>query len=108
MTDRSKDNLSFKDEPLPESEAEVRARHEANRAGWNEGAQYYRANLEQSIQTLREGITNLHPVERVNLGEHPDSYWENFPNLLPEHQTHIPMTFSVLVRRLEDEIGKAQ
>jgi SAM-dependent methyltransferase len=56
-------------EPPPGSDAEVRARHEANRAGWNEGAQHYTNGLEDTIASLRAGRSNLHPVERRNLGD---------------------------------------
>lgn len=56
-------------EPPPQDAAEVRARHESNRAAWNEGAQYYRSHLEESIAKLRAGISNLHPIERRNLGD---------------------------------------
>jgi SAM-dependent methyltransferase len=53
----------------PASDArEVRARHEANRAGWNEGAQRYTDGLEDAIAFLRAGGSNLHPIERANLG----------------------------------------
>lgn len=56
-------------EEPPRDDAEVRARHEENRAGWNEGARVYTAELEQSIAFLRAGKSNLHPVERRNLGD---------------------------------------
>ena len=32
-------------------------------------------------------------------GEHPDEYWNPFPNLKPELRGQIPMTFSMLARR---------
>ena len=56
----------YQPERLPEDEAEVRARHESNRAGWNEGAVHYSDNLERAIQALREGKSSLHPLERAN------------------------------------------
>jgi hypothetical protein len=34
-----------------------------------------------------------------NLGEHPETFWEDFPNLRPELQGHIPRTFSMVARR---------
>ena len=48
---------------------EVRARHDANRAAWNEGAARYTEEIEETIAFLRAGGSNLHPVERVNLGD---------------------------------------
>ena len=48
---------------------EVRARHEANRAAWNEGAARYTAEIEETIAFLAAGGSNLHPVERTNLGD---------------------------------------
>ena len=47
---------------------EVRARHQANREAWNQGAQHYTDNLEQQLQKLTDGHSNLHPIERANLG----------------------------------------
>ena len=55
------------DSPLPESE--VHARHESNRAGWNEGARHYSALIEETIAFISQGKSNLHPVERRNLGD---------------------------------------
>jgi SAM-dependent methyltransferase len=48
---------------------EVRARHQANRAGWNQGAARYSETLDDTLAFLRAGGSNLHPVERANLGE---------------------------------------
>lgn len=59
---------SWRVEEPPKNEAEVRARHESNRAGWNEGAVRYTEEIEQTIAFLRAGGSNLHPVERRNLG----------------------------------------
>jgi SAM-dependent methyltransferase len=50
------------------SAEEVRARHEANRSAWNEGAARYTAEIDETITFLAEGGSNLHPVERANLG----------------------------------------
>jgi SAM-dependent methyltransferase len=58
---------SFNIENLPQNEDEVRARHEANRAGWNEGAIHYTQNIEETIAFLRAGKSNLHTIERRNL-----------------------------------------
>ncbi len=55
--------------PLTTSAAEVRARHEANRAAWNEGAARYTEEVAETIAFLRNGGSNLHPVERANLGD---------------------------------------
>jgi SAM-dependent methyltransferase len=53
----------------PANEEEVRARHEANREGWNEGAHHYSDMLDHSIAFLLAGESNLHPIERQNLGD---------------------------------------
>jgi SAM-dependent methyltransferase len=50
-------------------DAEVRAFHEANRAAWNQGAREYTDTLDDAIQFLRAGHSNLHPVERANRGD---------------------------------------
>ena len=55
------------DHPLDESE--VRARHEANRASWNEGALVYTAGLADAIAFIAAGKSNLHPIERRSLGD---------------------------------------
>jgi SAM-dependent methyltransferase len=54
-------------EPSPQTEAEIRAMHESNRAGWNEGAIHYTQTIDNTIEFLRAGKSNLHPVERRNL-----------------------------------------
>lgn len=54
-------------EPPPRDESEVRARHESNRAGWNEGALHYAAEIDETVAYLLAGNSNLHPVERRNL-----------------------------------------
>lgn len=46
---------------------EVRSRHQANRIAWNQGAQHYTDNLEQQLQKLKDGHSNLHGIERANL-----------------------------------------
>ena len=54
----------------PADMAEIRARHESNRQGWNEGAAYeYTPAVEKTIQFLRQGGSNLHPVERTYLAD---------------------------------------
>ncbi|GAC1641292.1 MAG: class I SAM-dependent methyltransferase [Chloroflexota bacterium] len=54
---------------IAENQAEVRRRHEGNRLAWNEGAAHYTETLEEAIAFLRDGGSNLHPVERANLGD---------------------------------------
>ena len=56
-------------EEFAASEQEIRARHEANRLGWNEGAAHgYTPNVEAAIEFIRQGKSNLHPIERIYLG----------------------------------------
>ena len=50
-------------------DAEVRAFHEGNRAAWNQAARRYTDTLDDAVQFLRAGRSNLHPVERANLGD---------------------------------------
>lgn len=50
-------------------ESGVRARHESNRAGWNEGARHYTDSIAATVAFIAAGQSNLHPVERHNLGE---------------------------------------
>ncbi len=57
------------EEDAPKNEKDVRARHASNRAGWNEGAVRYSEGLDQALAFLREGNSNLHPIERANLGD---------------------------------------
>lgn len=61
--------IALPNEQPPHDEAEVRARHESNRAAWNEGAQHYTDHLAESIAFLRAGNSNVHPVERRSLGD---------------------------------------
>lgn len=50
-----------------ETPEEIRARHEANRIAWNEGAAVYQAANAERVQMLRDGQSSLHPIERQNL-----------------------------------------
>jgi SAM-dependent methyltransferase len=59
----------FRPESLAKDAQEVRERHEANRLAWNEGAAYYTAGLEDTLAFLRNGGSNLHPIERTSLGD---------------------------------------
>jgi SAM-dependent methyltransferase len=56
-------------EPPARDSDDVRARHEDNRRAWNEGATRYTAELEETIAFIRAGGSNLHPIERANLGD---------------------------------------
>ena len=69
--DDLKSNLGvpFHMESLAKDAREVRERHEANRLAWNEGAAHYTARLEDTLAFLRAGGSNLHPIERTNLGD---------------------------------------
>lgn len=70
MTDKPTPTYSsWQREEAPQSEAEVRARHESNRAGWNEGAINYTQNIQGTIDFLRAGKSSMHPVEKRNLGD---------------------------------------
>ena len=59
--------MSVRNERTAETHEEVRSRHQANRVAWNEGAQHYTDGNEQRLQKLRDGRSNLHPIERANL-----------------------------------------
>ncbi len=53
----------------PLAENDVPARHQANRAGWNEGARYYTTQIADTVAFISRGESNLHPIERRNLGD---------------------------------------
>jgi SAM-dependent methyltransferase len=55
--------------PRVANEDDVRQRHAANRLAWNEGAEEYARELEKAIAFIRAGKSNVHPVERANLGD---------------------------------------
>jgi SAM-dependent methyltransferase len=67
MTDQPDNETDDRREEMPHSEDEVRAWHESNRQGWNEGAIHYTAAIADTIAFLRAGNSNLHPIERRNL-----------------------------------------
>ena len=48
---------------------DIRRLHEANRAGWNEGAQAYEEDLPERIEFLKNGGQNFCPPEFVFLSE---------------------------------------
>ena len=54
--------------PVARNKAEVTQRHTANRKSWNEAAVHYTHQVEQTIQFIRAGSSNFHPIERANLG----------------------------------------
>lgn len=49
--------------------ADVRAMHRANRAAWDEAAERYEGWLQEAIQLIRSGGTNLWPVEVELVGD---------------------------------------
>ena len=59
----------FEPRPTAVDAEEVKARHEANRVAWNEGAARYTEEIAETIAFLREGGSNLHPIEHANLGD---------------------------------------
>ncbi|NJK79173.1 MAG: class I SAM-dependent methyltransferase [Chloroflexaceae bacterium] len=63
---------SWQAQPLApaRSTTEAKARHAANRAAWNEGAAQYTAELVDTIDFLRTGGSNVHPIERANLARY--------------------------------------
>lgn len=61
--------VTYQAESPADTPAEVRARHAANRAAWNEAAGHYARHLDAAIAGLRAGRSTLHPIERANLGD---------------------------------------
>lgn len=61
--------MQAQEDPRAVAAATVRAYHEANRQGWNEGAIRYTEGLAQTIAALRSGHSSLHPIERAHLGD---------------------------------------
>lgn len=55
--------------PVATTGDEVRRRHEANRACWDQAAVHYTARVAETIRLLRDGGSSLHPVERGLLGD---------------------------------------
>lgn len=68
MADTSLPYTHSRAEKPPENEAEVRAMHQANRSAWNEGAIHYTQMIDETVAFLGAGHSNLHPIERRNLG----------------------------------------
>ena len=46
----------------PEEAADVRAMHAANRAAWDEAAERYDGWLDEAVELIRSGGSNLFPV----------------------------------------------
>lgn len=69
--DQSGDDKSWTHiEQYAQNEDEIRARHESNRQGWNEGAlKGYTPLIDEVIEFIRAGKSNLHPVERTYLAD---------------------------------------
>ena len=72
----------------PERPEDAPAIGEVNRLAFGRAAE---AELVEALR--RAGLAVEH------LGEHPETYWNGFPNLAPELCGKIPMTFSLLARR---------
>jgi SAM-dependent methyltransferase len=68
-TDGSELDVPWQPCAPPRDGDEVRARHEANRAAWDECAGAYAARVDETIAFLRAGGSNLHPLERAMLGD---------------------------------------
>ena len=62
-------DLPFTPQPVADDPQEIRARHAANRAAWNQGAAAYTEDNERRVELLRGGWSNVHPVERAMLGD---------------------------------------
>lgn len=60
---------SWRTEAVARDLSEAHARHEANRAAWNEAATRYTEEIDETIRFLRGGGSALHPVEREMLGD---------------------------------------
>jgi SAM-dependent methyltransferase len=68
--------MKWATEEIARTSEEIRKRHGENRAAWNEAAEKYRMENEASVQLLKNGTSNLHPIERENLGRiGPLSEW---------------------------------
>jgi hypothetical protein len=51
--------------------------------------------LDQIVNTVLNSGLRL-----VNIGEHPDLYWDRFPNMDPDLVRRLPQTFSLLAEKL--------
>ena len=53
----------------PEEAADVRRMHAATRAAWDEAAERYEGWLDEAIELIRAGGSNLYPVEQALIGD---------------------------------------
>ncbi len=51
------------------------------------------------VSKVFQALTNA-GLTIVHFGEHPEAYWEEFPNLKPELRGRIPNTFSMLAKKI--------
>lgn len=65
----------WEEEPASSPE-EIRLRHAANKASWEQAAGAYARELDDALAFLRDGSSNLHPIERNMLDEHRGSLAE--------------------------------
>ncbi|MBP7733733.1 MAG: class I SAM-dependent methyltransferase [Caldisericia bacterium] len=45
------------------------SQHESNRKAWNQGAKWYEAKIDETIEFLKSGKSSIHPVEKANIGD---------------------------------------
>lgn len=45
------------------------SQHESNRKAWNQGAKWYEAKIDDTIEFLRSGKSSIHPIEKANIGD---------------------------------------
>ncbi|MFC7331151.1 class I SAM-dependent methyltransferase [Marinactinospora rubrisoli] len=67
MTEHAPDDVTVI-EPA-QGRPEVRRRHAANRAAWDQAAVRYTEELPAAVERLRAGHSSVHPVERAALGD---------------------------------------
>jgi hypothetical protein len=81
-------------------------------AEWNRGWPFsYIGDLDKPIEQHALKHERLWPLSTIfgalrgaglvveRFGEHPEDYWDSFPNLRPEFRGRIPLTFAMLARR---------
>ncbi|MFI6578313.1 class I SAM-dependent methyltransferase [Nocardiopsis sp. NPDC050513] len=61
--------MKYVPEELAHDADEVRRRHRANQAAWDEGALRYTEGVAAAVASLRAGRSSVHPVERAALGD---------------------------------------
>ncbi len=68
-SDRILNDLVFRHETPAADPDDVKRRHHGNREAWNEVAVHsYRNDLDERIAFLKAGQSNMHPIEKRNLG----------------------------------------